>query len=171
MLLPGCCVSAGTLVRNYNATNVALTLNNKPSSRLRGGPIFKHINGVGTNINLVMSPGGPEPRITVLVRGSINPLLPCAYLIVILREILTTQADSWDRKIWSWVPQGSKPRKTVLAMASKFLYAWPGICKYNIGFFLLLVHMVIWPTRRVVTSTWWEGLVLPMIPRAMPAGA
>jgi hypothetical protein len=22
-----------------------------------------------------------------------------------------------------------------------------------------------------VTSTWWEGLVLPMIPRAMPAGA
>jgi hypothetical protein len=23
----------------------------------------------------------------------------------------------------------------------------------------------------VVTSTWWEGLVLPMIPRAMPAGA
>jgi hypothetical protein len=27
------------------------------------------------------------------------------------------------------------------------------------------------PSRRVVTSTWWEGLVLPMIPRAMPAGA
>jgi hypothetical protein len=26
-------------------------------------------------------------------------------------------------------------------------------------------------SRRVVTSTWWEGLVLPMIPRAMPAGA
>jgi hypothetical protein len=24
---------------------------------------------------------------------------------------------------------------------------------------------------RVVTSTWWEGLVLPMILRAMPAGA
>jgi hypothetical protein len=23
----------------------------------------------------------------------------------------------------------------------------------------------------VITSTWWEGLVLPMIPRAMPAGA
>jgi hypothetical protein len=27
------------------------------------------------------------------------------------------------------------------------------------------------PSRRVITSTWWEGLVLPMIPRAMPAGA
>jgi hypothetical protein len=27
------------------------------------------------------------------------------------------------------------------------------------------------PSRRVVTSTWWEGLVLPMILRAMPAGA
>jgi hypothetical protein len=27
------------------------------------------------------------------------------------------------------------------------------------------------PSRRVVTSTWWEGLVLPMIPRAMPVGA
>jgi hypothetical protein len=27
------------------------------------------------------------------------------------------------------------------------------------------------PSRRVLTSTWWEGLVLPMIPRAMPAGA
>jgi hypothetical protein len=25
--------------------------------------------------------------------------------------------------------------------------------------------------RRVVTSTWSEGLVLPMIPRSMPAGA
>jgi hypothetical protein len=27
------------------------------------------------------------------------------------------------------------------------------------------------PSRRVVTSTWWEGLVLPMIPRAMPVGS
>jgi hypothetical protein len=27
------------------------------------------------------------------------------------------------------------------------------------------------PSRRVVTSTWWEGLVLPVIPRAMSAGA
>jgi hypothetical protein len=26
-------------------------------------------------------------------------------------------------------------------------------------------------SKRVITSTWWEGLVLPMIPRAMPAGA
>jgi hypothetical protein len=28
-----------------------------------------------------------------------------------------------------------------------------------------------WPFWRVITSTWWEGLVLPMIPRAMSAGA
>jgi hypothetical protein len=26
-------------------------------------------------------------------------------------------------------------------------------------------------SRSVITSTWWEGLVLPMIPRAIPAGA
>jgi hypothetical protein len=32
-------------------------------------------------------------------------------------------------------------------------------------------HVCFSPSRRVVTSTWWEGLVLPMIPRAMPAGA
>jgi hypothetical protein len=27
------------------------------------------------------------------------------------------------------------------------------------------------PSWRVITSTWWEGLLLPMIPRAMSAGA
>jgi hypothetical protein len=27
------------------------------------------------------------------------------------------------------------------------------------------------PSQRVITSMWWEGLVFPMIPRAMPAGA
>jgi hypothetical protein len=27
------------------------------------------------------------------------------------------------------------------------------------------------PSRRVVTSTWWEGLIIPMIPRVMPEGA
>jgi hypothetical protein len=29
--------------------------------------------------------------------------------------------------------------------------------------------LLILPSRSVITSTWWEGLVLPMIPRAMPA--
>jgi hypothetical protein len=33
------------------------------------------------------------------------------------------------------------------------------------------VCLSVYPSRRVVTSTWWEGLVLPMIPRAMPVGA
>jgi hypothetical protein len=32
-------------------------------------------------------------------------------------------------------------------------------------------HSINTPSRMVVTSTWWESLVLPMIPRAMPAGA
>jgi hypothetical protein len=36
---------------------------------------------------------------------------------------------------------------------------------------LFNLPFVFYPSRRVVTSTWWEGLVLPMIPRAMPAGA
>jgi hypothetical protein len=59
----------------------------KPSSRRRGGPISKHINGVGTNKNLVISPDGTQKAgRTVLARASSNllprassNLLPCYY--------------------------------------------------------------------------------------------
>jgi hypothetical protein len=68
-------VSAGTLVLNYGATNVAPTQNN-PSSPRRGDPIFKHTNGFGTNKNLAICPDGARNQEkTVLARASSNLLL------------------------------------------------------------------------------------------------
>jgi hypothetical protein len=52
------CVTVDTLVRNYGATNVAPTQTNH-TSRQRGGPISKHINGLGRNKNLIT---GPETK-------------------------------------------------------------------------------------------------------------
>jgi hypothetical protein len=49
MPLPGSCVSAGAVVRNYGATNVASTQ--------------KHVNGLGININSKL-------RTTLLARTS-----------------------------------------------------------------------------------------------------
>jgi hypothetical protein len=46
------------------------------------------------------------------------------------------------------------------------VYVWMYVCYLYIS---TPVHL--FPSRRAVTSTWWEGLVLPMIPRAIPAGA
>jgi hypothetical protein len=43
--------------------------------------------------------------------------------------------------------------------------------KVNISFYCYFRLLYYCPSRRVVTSMWWEGLVLPMIPRAMPVGA
>jgi hypothetical protein len=50
MRLPGRCVSAGTLVRNCGATYEAPTQKADVFSLRREDPIFKHINGLGTNI-------------------------------------------------------------------------------------------------------------------------
>jgi hypothetical protein len=33
----------------------------------------------------------------------------------------SNNSESWDRKIWSWVPGGPKPRMSVLAKASSKL--------------------------------------------------
>jgi hypothetical protein len=41
------CISMGTHIKSN-------------SSRRRGGPIFEHINGLGTNTNLVVSPDGTQ---------------------------------------------------------------------------------------------------------------
>jgi hypothetical protein len=48
--LPGRCVSAGTLVRNYGAENMAPSQENL-SSRRREYPISEHTNGLGKKIN------------------------------------------------------------------------------------------------------------------------
>jgi hypothetical protein len=57
MPLPGRCLSAGSTVRNYGATNVEATQTNLPSRR-RGGSISKPVNGLGKNKNLIMGPDG-----------------------------------------------------------------------------------------------------------------
>jgi hypothetical protein len=44
------------------------------------------------------------------------------------------------------------------------------VFRFLLRFVSILQEMVIKPSRRVITSTWWEGLVLLMIPRAIPAG-
>jgi hypothetical protein len=58
MPLPGCCVSGGTLTQNYDATNMMPTQKDQPLLCQRGDPIYKHIDGLETNKNLVMGPSG-----------------------------------------------------------------------------------------------------------------
>jgi hypothetical protein len=58
-----------------------------------------------------------------------------------------------------------------LAVAGVLDVSAQGISSITGGGYNGLRFLELLPSRRVVTSTWWEGLVLPMIPRAMPAGA
>jgi hypothetical protein len=53
------------------------------------------------------------------------------------------------------------------------IYFWTKLLASNMGSaFLYSIHIIPPPKlTSVITSTWWEGLVLPMMPRAMLAGA
>jgi hypothetical protein len=65
----GRCVNAGTLVLKYGQQMWGLLRKPNPSSRRRGGPMSKHINGVGTNKNLVLGPDGDRNQELLCWRG------------------------------------------------------------------------------------------------------
>jgi hypothetical protein len=80
-----------------------------PSSRRRGGPILKHVNGLATNRNMVMGlDGGPKSRITVLVKA-ISKLLLCSRDIPSLypwnreipRRVITDESGRFRRSVLS----------------------------------------------------------------------
>jgi hypothetical protein len=71
MPLPGCCVSAGTLMLNYGATNMAPSQKDEPILSSKRGPHFR------TNIRPWNEQKfgysyrrSPKPRITMLARAS-----------------------------------------------------------------------------------------------------
>jgi hypothetical protein len=66
MPLPGRCMSAGTVVLNYRAANVAPT---QKTSRRRGDRIFKRINDLGTNKNLIVGSDGARSQEQLCWRG------------------------------------------------------------------------------------------------------
>jgi hypothetical protein len=75
MPLPGRWVSAGTLVRNYGATNLAPTQKDKPLLSSKRRPHFKTRKRSWNEQKFGHgSRGGPKPRTTVLARTSSNIL-------------------------------------------------------------------------------------------------
>jgi hypothetical protein len=58
--------------------------------------------------------------------------------------------------------------KTLEYLRRRFGWMLDGYCTHLSSNRTLLSDT---PSRRVITSTWWEGIVHPMMPRATPAGA
>jgi hypothetical protein len=65
--LPGRYVSAGAKLRCYECD--AYSEKTNPTSRRRGDPIFKHISGLGININWVVGPDGARNQNRLCWRG------------------------------------------------------------------------------------------------------
>jgi hypothetical protein len=69
MPFPGRCVSAGALLLNYGAINVALLRKTNLSSRRRGDAISERINGLETNRNVFMGLEGARNQERLCWRG------------------------------------------------------------------------------------------------------
>jgi hypothetical protein len=86
------------LVLNYGAENVAPAQKDQSSSRLRTGPILKHVSGTETKKNIVLwFQRGPKLAVTVVAR--VSSKLPLCLLTVRLNE-QTCKAITHYKCIW-----------------------------------------------------------------------
>jgi hypothetical protein len=94
MPLPGRCLSAGTLIQYYDATNVEPTQRDQPFISSKKSPISEHINAIKENNFFRASRRGPKPRMTVLARTCSD--LFSMDLDLYLRFIIRNYYDAYD---------------------------------------------------------------------------
>jgi hypothetical protein len=77
-----------------------------PSSHWRGGPISKHINGLGTNKDLVMGPKTKNNSASE-EQQQFTTMLCC---VKVKMGVVAWLPVLWDRKIWSCIPTTNCPQ-------------------------------------------------------------